>query len=417
MSGKNDDFASMMEQMLGEQNVRASRRLKAGQMVEGVVVQIGADSVFVDVGATVEGRIERAELEDKQGQLSVRVGDRISASVVQNDDVHGPRLTTALGRGSTRTAIDVDTLQRAKEAQLPVEGVVQKSVKGGLEVQVAGVRAFCPASQVDTGYVSDLESYVGQSLQFRVLEVRENGRSVVVSRKALLEQERERHAQELLSRLRVGGDYEGTVQSLQKYGAFIDLGAGVEGLVHVSELGHARVERVEDVLSVGETVTVRVLAIEPGEKGRLPKLRLSLKALSDPGPSPQPGEVLEGKVSQLSQFGVFVETARGSGLVPSRELGLPRGADHRRLLPVGTPVKVVLVNRDEKGRVTFSMSRVAGVEERRNYADFTQSKRAASEGGALGSLGDVLRQKIHIETSQPADEPPPASAGTIRRRR
>ncbi len=405
-----DDFASLMEGSPATAKGRVSTKLRVGEVVEGTVVQISKDSVFVDVGTTSEGRIERSELEDRSGKLNVQVGDKLRASVVHVSDVTGPLLAVNLGKNQTKGVFDISTLESAKQSGVPVTGTVQKAVKGGLEVQVAGVRAFCPASQIDTGYVADLSTFEGQTLTFRIIEIKDDGRSVVVSRKALLEEERQRDAERILSDLKVGSDFQGTVSSVQKYGAFIDLGAGVEGLVHISELAHSRVDRVEDVLSVGELVTVRLLALEPSDKGAVPKLRLSLKAREQApeSPTPEPGEVLDGTVSKVTSFGVFVDTKKGNGLVPVRELGIVRGADHRKLFPVGKEVKVVLVNRDDSGKTTFSMGRVAGVEERRNYREFTaQGKSASAEPRAVGSLGELLQKTLGIT---PSVEPEAASA-------
>lgn len=409
---QNSDFASLMESSSAPEQVRTSVRLRPGQVVEGPIVQIGKDSVFVDVGAVSEGRIERAEFEDKQGNLSVKLGDRIRASVVRVSDVMGPELTVALGRGQGKGTLDVSALESAKSSGIPVTGSVQKVVKGGLEVLVGGVRAFCPASQVDSTFIADLSTFAGQTLSFRVTEVRDGGRSVVLSRKAMLEEERKRESQRLIETLQVGNDYEATVASVQKYGAFVELGAGVDGLVHVSELAHGRVERVEDILTVGEKVRVKLLGIEPAEKGGAPRLRLSLKALIDAPVVivPEVGEVLEGTVSKLGSFGVFVDTSKGSGLVPARELGIPKGADFRKQFPVGKVVQVVFLSRDEQGRVTFSIERVAGVEERRNYRDFAsqgQAQRSDKQADkSVGSLGELLQRKLGIKPSEQPAVPP-----------
>ncbi len=407
-----NDFASMMEALGDPQAARGSKRLRVGETVEGAVVQITKDYIFVDVGATAEGRIERGELEDKKGELAIKVGDKVRARVASVNDLEGPKLVTALGRGTGRSGVDLAALESAKSGELPVEGTVTKAVKGGLEVSIGALRAFCPASQVDTTFVSNLAGFEGQQLAFRVMEIKDGGRSIVLSRRALLEKERERAGAEVLQRLSVGGDFDGVVQSVQQYGAFVDLGGGVEGLIHISEMSHSRVNRVEDVLSVGEKVTVRILAMEPNDKGPFPKLRLSLKARVDAPASPtiEEGEVLAGKVSQLSAAGVFVETPKGTGLVPVRELGLPRGADFRRAFPVDTEVRVVLINKDHNGRLTFSMSRVAGVEERHNYSEFakSQSKGGPSKAANVGSFGALLASRLG--TSVPNDAPPEAPA-------
>ncbi|MCA9640644.1 MAG: S1 RNA-binding domain-containing protein [Myxococcales bacterium] len=408
----NDDFASLMESSVARGGLRSAVRLTPGETVEGTVIQIGADSVFVDVGTARDARIDRGELVDKSGKLTVAVGDKLRATVVEASSL-GARLSLGVGRGGQ--GVDAQMLEAALTSGAPVAGQVSKAVKAGLEVDIAGVRAFCPASQVELSFVQDLAPYVGQTLDFRILEIKDGGRSVIVSRRALLEADRAERARELQDQLKVGADMEGTVSSVQKYGALVDLG-GIDGLVHISELAHQRVDRVEDVVQVGECVSVRVLSIEHDKKGL--RVRLSLKALVDKPQSATPtrDEVLEGEVSRLSNFGVFVETPKGEGLVPLRELPLAPGSDHRRAYPVGHKMQVVVVGTDPKsGKARFSVSGVARVLERNNYRDYRQGS-PTSGGGSLGSLGDLLRAKLGIEET-PAAEPtkaapaaPPAAA-------
>jgi small subunit ribosomal protein S1 len=416
MENPGKDFASMMQAEAGSDR-RMAARLRPGQAVKGTVVQVGKEYVFVDVGATVEGRIERRELEDKEGELSIKPGDKLDASVVEVDDVMGPILSVSLGRGRRRGGIDATALENAQRAQIPVEGVVGKAVKAGVEVSIGGVRAFCPASQLDTEFVKDLSVFEGQTLTFLVVEVKSEGRDVIVSRRALLEQARNRLASDVLATLTVGGDYPATVSTIQKYGAFVDLGGGLEGLIHVSELAHGRVERVEDLLSAGDNVTVRLLAIEPAEKkGQHPKLRLSLKALSAEG-APRAAradenEVLEGTVSKFTPAGIIIDTPRGSGLVPTRELGLPHQADYRRVFPVGKKVTVVLMNKDNSRGMTFSISRVDRVQERANYQAFTRAMQGPSPSApasSMGSFGDLLRGKLNLPAPA-ATAPAPVAA-------
>jgi small subunit ribosomal protein S1 len=409
-----NDFASMMEAFGSPQAGRGSKRLRVGETVEGTVVQVTKDYVFVDVGATSEGRIDRGELEDKKGELAVKVGDKLRARVANLSDLDGVKLVTALGRGNGKGALDLSALEAAKSGELPVEGTVQKAVKGGLEVSIGAMRGFCPASQVDTTFVSDLSVYEGKQLSFRVMEIKDGGRSIVLSRRSLLEKEKQREGELVLQRLSIGGDFDGTVQSVQSYGAFVDLGGGVEGLIHISELAHSRIDRVQDVLSVGESVTVRILSMEPNDKGPFPKLRLSLKARIDApaGPNVEVGEVLAGKVSQVGTAGIFVETPKGTGLVPVRELGLPRGAEFRRAFPVDTEVRVVLMNKDNNGRLTFSIARVAGVEERNNYSEFSKSMTTkAGKASNVGSFGALLATRLGLQVPESgSEESPPESA-------
>jgi len=384
-----DDFAALFEQSLKSGRDEGTRQLERGQVVEGTVVAIGDDVVFVDVGTKSEGRVERNTLLDDKGKLRVAVGDKLRLTVVRTGGREPTQLAASLGGAG----VDAATLDLARQSGTPVEGEITKAVKAGLEVDVGGLRAFCPASQIEIGYAGDLAAYVGQRHFFRVLEVRDNGRSVVLSRKALLQAEREQKGAELLGRLAVGSEMDGIVQSIQPYGVFVDLG-GVEGMVHVSELAHNRVASPNDVVAVGEQVRVKVLSIEPNTTGKGgTRVSLSMKALVQPEAAPSSDEILTGTVGRIEHHGIWVDTPQGGGFVPLAELGLPPGSDPRRGFQVGSTIEVVVVRRDNNGKLRLSVRGVAEAESRRNFRDFrtgegTQSSRA------LGSLGDLLRDKL-----------------------
>jgi small subunit ribosomal protein S1 len=384
---QDEDFASMFEADSATTANRGARRVRTGQMVEGIVAEIGSDSVFVDIGAKAEARIEREQLTDKEGKLKVKVGDKIRATVASAGR-EGILLVVQIGRGG----VDTQALELAQQSGVPIEGTVSKAVKAGLEVEIGAVRAFCPASQIDIGFVQDLEHFVGNKYFFKVMEVRDNGRSVIVSRKAVIKDERENQAKVVRERLSVGAELDGIVQSIQPYGAFIDLG-GIEGLVHISELGHGRVDRVEDVIKVGEAVKVRVIALDPRGTGGDLKISLSMKSADQPEQvSVAADTLLVGKVAEHAGFGVFVDTEQGRGLVPMSELGIPHGADPKRALPVGKEVEVVVLSRDHKtGKLRLSIKGVAAAEERSNYKSFAQQNKKAAGGKGMGSLGELLK--------------------------
>nr|WP_293175608.1 S1 RNA-binding domain-containing protein [Nannocystis sp.] len=415
---QDEDFAAMFESTSATAANRGMRRVRTGQMVEGIVAEISTDSVFVDIGAKSEARIERAQLTDKDGKIKVEVGQKIRATVASAGR-DGVVLVVHIGRGG----VDTRSLELAKDSGVPIEGTVSKAVKAGLEVEIGGVRAFCPASQVDIGYVQELEHLVGQKFFFKVMEVKEGGRSVIVSRKAVLKDERQEQAKGVRERLVVGAELDGIVQSIQAYGAFIDLG-GIEGLVHISELGHGRVERVEDVVKIGEPVKVRVVALDTrGTSGDL-KISLSMKSSDQPEtPHVAADTMLVGKVAEIAAFGVFVDTEQGRGLVPMAELGIPHGADPKRSFPIGKDVEVVVMSRDQKtGKLRLSIKGVAAAEERSNFKSFAQAnKKAAGPGKGMGSLGELLKGFEGKLGSGPARaaaaEPAPAAARNDDRRR
>ncbi|HTM46512.1 MAG TPA: S1 RNA-binding domain-containing protein [Polyangiaceae bacterium] len=403
-----DSFASLLAEGATQAAVRQGKRLKPGDVVKGTVIQIGHDTVFLDIGGSMDARMDRSEFLAKDGTLSIAVGDSVRATVV-GDGEYGPRLARSFGKG----AVDVSQLQQALDSALPVEGKVTRATKGGLELTLGGVRAFCPASQIDLGFVQDLEPFVGQTLEFRVMEIKEDGRSIVASRKALLQAQATAEQSTLLARLVVGEVMEGTVASIQKFGAFIDLG-GIQGLVHISEIAPHRIERVEDMLDVGERVQVRVQKIERSDKGQ-PRIELSMKALAKPAErsTVKKDTVLEATVVKSLPNGILVETSEGSGLVPARELGIPRGADHRRAFPVGSALRVVVMTKDPTGRLSFSAAKVGAAEERQNFADYGK---ADASSASLGSFGEILRAKLGLPQPPPAPAPAtpkPAPAASV----
>ncbi len=390
-----NDFASMFENSPAT-SARGPVRLEAGQLIEGTVLAISGGLVVVDIGSSADATIDLLEFEDRP----VVVGDRIKATV-SNPRKDGPVLTLSLGKGGS--AINTDALALALEGRTPVSGTVSSSNKGGFSVDLAGIRAFCPISQIDAGFVTDPEIFVGQTLDFLVTEIREGGRNVVLSRKKLLLDERRAAEDQLIATLEVGATVTGTVKKMVRQGAVVDLG-GAEGFIPISELSTTRIEKPDDVVSVGETVEVKVLTIDRNEKGL--SLRLSLKALSshsgDAAAHPQVDEILDGKVVKHVPGGLIVATSKGEGLVPTRELSLAPGADHRRSYPLETELQVVVVNRDaSNGKLRFSVDRVAHVQERNNFKAFGSTKRG--EGStSLGSLGDLMAEKFGALAAQAA---------------
>jgi len=385
---RSDDFAAMFaESERGP--AKAKKRPKIGDQVTGKVISISKDTVFVDVGGKAEGSLERAQVSDSEDKLLVKIGDSVEARVV--GDAGGSLvLRIKLGRGPEARA----ELQQAQELGIPVEGVVTEVIKGGVSVDVAGVRGFCPASQIDVRFVDDLSVYVGQKLTFRI--TRYEPRNLVLSRRALLEEENAKLATETRKKLEPGAVLRGKVVGFKPFGAFIDLG-GIEGMLHVSELGYARVEKPEDMLSLGQEVDVAVLKIEPGDKGE--RISLSLKALaSDPWRETVAtlveGMRVKGKITRLSQFGAFVELAPGiEGLVHISELGAGRRINHpKEVVSVAQEVEATILSIDgERRRIGLSLaSSDGGTAE--DVAAITKSS-ASAPAGRLGTFADLLKKK------------------------
>ncbi len=249
MTEPTEDFAAMFEASI------QAKRFEKGQTIEGTIVAIRHEVAFVNVGGKGEATIETEELKDADGDLEVAVGDRIQAVVVST--VGGLILSRKLARG----AATARQLEDAFQSGLPVEGKVEKAVKGGYEVRIARQRAFCPFSQIDTAR-TDPSTHEGQVYEFRIIEYKEGGRNLVVSRRALLEERQRVSAVEVRQSIVAGAVMTGRVTSVREFGAFVDLGAGVQGLLHVSEMGWSRVSDTSQVVAPGEEITVKVLRVD-----------------------------------------------------------------------------------------------------------------------------------------------------------
>ncbi len=391
-----EDFAALFAE--SESQATRQRKITAGDVVRGRVVGLGNESVFVAVGAKAEAVMSLAEFRDPQtGECTVAVGDEVEATVTDDGGRSG---TLVLKRTMGRGGHVPGELEQALAHGLPVEGVVTGTNKGGFDVQVAGVRAFCPGSQIDLRRREPSE-YVGQRLRFRVTKIESGGRNVVVARRGLLQDEAAAAAASVWERLRVGDTVRGQVTSLREFGAFVDLG-GVDGLIHVSELGHGRALKPEDVLAVGQEVEAQVVKLEPGDGPGRGRISLSLKALAaDPWAGIAArfpvGTTVRGVVRRLEPFGAFVELAPGvDGLVHVSKIALDRRISHpRQVVNVDDEVDVTVVALEtDKRRIGLSMVEQArrtreGAEqaEQRETSDAVSS---INRPRSLGTLADLI---------------------------
>jgi small subunit ribosomal protein S1 len=330
------------------------RRFTAGETVSGKVVKISKDTIFIDLGSKSEGIAGKEEFLDKEGNLTIKEGDWVEMRVSSTRE--GVHLSKGI---KVQGAEALDILRDAQRDQIPVEGRVAAVNKGGFEIDISGLRAFCPISQIDSKYCEKPDEHIGAKYQFRIMEIQERGRNIVVSRRVLLEEEQEKKGKETLAMLKPDMECEGKVTKLTEFGAFVDLG-GIEGMVHVSGISHARINRPSDVLSLGQTVKVKVLKMEQDKKGRL-RIALSMKVLEpdqwEKGFAFQEGEVIRGKVSRLTDFGAFVEVAPGvDGLVHISEISYERVSHPNALLHEGEMVDVLVTGIDpESRRVALSI--------------------------------------------------------------
>jgi small subunit ribosomal protein S1 len=387
-----DDFAAMFEASI------KTKRFKEGQALEGTIVSIGREVAFVDVGGKGEATIEVAELKDADGDLEVAVGDRIQAMVVST--AGGLQLSRKLIRGAATDR----QLEDAFRAGLPVEGKVEKEIKGGYEVRIARQRAFCPFSQIDI-VRTEPPAHIGKVYAFRIVEYKEGGRNLVVSRRALLEEEQRASAAEVRKSIVAGAVLTGRVASVREFGAFVDLGGGVQGLLHVSEMGWSRVSDPSALFTPGDEITVKVLRVDPVEHDKQ-KISLGLKQLAEDPWSKvletyAVGQVQMGRVTRLADFGAFVELAPGIEALAHASTFTPNGRQDgwsKEVAPGMTAAFEILSIDPEKKRIGVALvpegsTRAAGTLDAREAAelrDDTERTNAAPEEG-FGSLADKLR--------------------------
>ena len=374
-----EDFAKLLEASLTE-----TVKLEPGRKIEATVLQIGPEWIFLDVGQKGEGVLSAKELCDDEGRPTVAVGDRISAYFLSREGGE-LRFTTRLGSGAAGLA----QLEEAWRSGIPVEGRLEKEIKGGYEVRLpGGVRAFCPFSQLGLRRLEHPEEAVGQSRAFKISQFSEQGRNIVVSHRALLEEEQARQREQLRETLQVGQVVRGTVTSVRDFGAFIDIG-GLEGLLPIAEVSYGRVEDLHSVLQVGQELEVAIKALD-WEGNRF---SFSLRdTLADPwskvGSVYVEGMTCTGTVARLATFGAFVTLEEGiDGLVHISKLGAGRHLKHaQEALKVGEPLTVTIDKIDRDQRRISLVPPAAHVEA---AAPTSYTERAPSAG--LGTFGDLLK--------------------------
>ena len=334
-TGKEEDigFKELYEQSL--------QSVQLGEIVTGKVVQINSDVVMVDVGWKTEGYIPARELKDEEGNIRIAVGDEVEVLVDRRDSDGN----LVLSRDKALKIKVWDDVRNACEHNTPIKGTVVERVKGGLSVDI-GILAFLPGSQVDVRPVRDLDKYVGQTLMFNVLKYDRKRNNVVLSRRSILENERIAAKRETLQGIEEGKVIEGIIKNITDYGLFIDLG-GIDGLLHVTDISWGRITRPSDNFFKGDKIKVKVLSFDR-EKERV---SLGLKQLTD---NPWEnitekypvGSVVEGKVVNLTDYGVFVELEPGvEGLVHITEMFWTREIKHpSKILSIGDTVKVMVLD-------------------------------------------------------------------------
>jgi small subunit ribosomal protein S1 len=351
--------------------------INEGEVVHGTVVRVDKDEVLVDIGYKSEGVIPVAELSIRRSVNpldEVNLGDEIDALVLTKEDADGRLI---LSKKRARFELAWKNIERAAESGDPVNGRVIEVVKGGLILDL-GVRGFLPASLVDIRRVQDLDEFLGQELRCKVIELNRSRNNVVLSRRAVLEEERKEQRQQILDRLQPGDVVEGQISNIVDFGAFVDLD-GMDGLIHISELSWSHVNHPSEVLTIGQDVRVKVLDIDRDRQ----RISLGLKQTqSDPWQqvieSYQEGDVVEGRVTKVVTFGAFVEILPGvEGLVHISELAQHHVENPREIVTQSQPVNVKIIEVDaDRRRLSLSLKRVEDTDPVQPRADGTESMHA-----------------------------------------
>ena len=344
-----ESFAELFE--------KTSRTIKEGEVVQGTVLGIDGEHVHVDVGFKSEGLIPLWELMADDGSVLVKPGDKVDVLIEETEDIDG-RITLSKEKAD-RLKI-WDDISRAFEADEAVEGVIVARVKGGLSVDI-GVKAFLPGSQVDLRPVRNLEALMGERTAFKIIKFNKRRGNIVLSRRALLEKERERQRRDTLQTLEVGQIVDGMIKNLTDYGAFIDLG-GIDGLLHVTDMSWGRVNHPSDLFQVGDQLKVKVLKFDPDTE----RVSLGLKQIQpdpwvDAAHKYPIGKRIQGKVVSLTDYGAFLELEPGiEGLVHVSEMSWTKRVKHpSKVVSVGDTVDSVVLDIDEGNRkISLGMKQI-----------------------------------------------------------
>ncbi|MGE3973524.1 MAG: S1 RNA-binding domain-containing protein [Bdellovibrionales bacterium] len=351
---KSHEFASLFEKSLGH----SLKKLKVGDSLRAEILTIGKDESFVSTGTPHDAALLNIDLLDDKKQLKYKVGDIIDVVVVKvkGDEIRVTR------KGAKSAPVEMENLEDAHDMELPVEGKVTEVVNGGYRVSLQGQSAFCPISQMDVRPVLDPSALIGKKFEFIITQFDAKKRNIVVSRRKFLDLRKAENEGEWLTQHKVGDLLDGVVTRVEQFGAFVDLGGGVEGLVHISEIGFSRLKHASEGARIGETVQVKLLKVDE-EDTRL-KISLSIKqagGIGDPWmqvPQKYPvGTIVDAYVDKKESFGLFVVVAPGiNGLLPKskwRDSEDVKSFENKR---PGDPIKVRVDEvRFEERRMTLGL--------------------------------------------------------------
>ncbi len=347
--------ATTMEQLL-EQEEQSFRILAHGDIVDGTVVRVDPDEVLVDIGAKAEGLISNRELVVVRGEgpIILNTGDTIKVYVVEPENEEG-NVILSLKKARTETFWQM-IAEKESDGEV-VDAEVREQNKGGLIVNVLGIRGFLPSSQVSRQFTGNLADLVSTKIPVKILEVNRKRNRLIVSQRVAEEEDRARQRVELFEKLHLGDVVTGTVSGLTSYGAFINLG-GADGLIHISELSWDRVTNVSDVLAIGDEVTVKVIKLDP----ELNRISLSLRQMSsDPWADIDdyfpPGKIVDGEVTKIKKYGAFLQLSDGvEGLLHISEMSWDHVERAEDIIDIGEKLQVMVLNADkERRRISLSL--------------------------------------------------------------
>ncbi len=362
------------------------QKLVPGQEITTVIAAISGDTVFLDLSAKSEGVLDANELKDKDGNLTVKEGDSIKAffTGLKNGEM------TFTTRISGEKA-DNSMLENAFKNHIPVEGSVEKEIKGGFEVKIGNARAFCPYSQMGFRQKAEPSDFLGKHLTFMIMEYKDGGKNLLVSNRKIMELEHEKQIDSLSQKLEVGMTVTGTVKSLQEYGAFVDLN-GIQALLPVSEISHERISDISSVLKVGQEIKVQIIKAD----WKAEKISVSTKALeADPWDSVKAefpvGTKIDGTISRVADFGLFVNIAKGiDGLVHISQLDVERSTNIKKVYKPGTKFSVTVQAVDaENKRISLIP---ATTTEQDNTAEKYLNSQVADEGETYNPFAALLKK-------------------------
>ncbi len=336
------------EHML-EESLANIKKLEVGDKVKGEILNITDSYIFVSLGGKRDAYAEKADYLDKKGNLKYQVGDQLSGYVVKYSETE-----TLIAR--SLMTVNINVLHGAFDEKIPIKGKVTSLTKGGYNIDVSGIRVFCPLSHIDAKLVVDPKKYIGQVFDFRIIDFKDNGRNIVVSRRAILDEERNKIKKETLAKLNVGDVIQGVVTRLTSFGAFVELG-GIEGLMHISQFSWTRIESPSDVLNIGDKVEVKIIKLQ-GEKISLSMKALQENPLDKAFDELKEGEIVKCRVLRNLPFGSFVEIRSGvEGLIPISELSRGRRiASPSEVVTEGEFVEAQILRVDpEKRKISLSL--------------------------------------------------------------